>query len=287
MSIVVISLFRDNALKVAQYLGADFMSYSPDAFEKAFSQYRGIVALMSAGIAVRKIAPLLTDKWDDPAVVVVSPDMRFAIPVSGGHHGANDLAKRLSCLGMTPVISTATECTGRLSVEAIAAGHGCEILNKGSTRYVNASMLDSDVPVCVLNCPCIAIAGPGVSVMLRSGEYVVGVGCNRGTCKEEITGAIRSALDQVSAGTGSVLAYATTDKKRYETGLVEAIHGLNGNLVFLDDDTINSQPVKSPSRASILGLSGVAEPCALALSKKKELVLEKKVYGNVTVAIAK
>jgi len=62
---------------------------------------------------------------------------------------------------------------------------------------------------------------------------------------------------------------------------------LSGNLIFLDDDTINAQTGLGPSRASRIGLHGVAEPCALAIAKRKELVMGKKVYGRVTVAIAR
>ena len=83
-----------------------------------------------------------------------------------------------------------------------------------------------------------------------------------------------------------MLVYATTTKKFNETGLVEAVGALSGNLIFLDDETINAQTGTGPSRASRIGLLGVAEPCALAVSKRKELVMGKKVYGSVTVAIA-
>lgn len=53
----------------------------------------------------------------------------------------------------------------------------------------------------------------------------------------------------------------------------------------LDDATINAQIPESASRASMLGLLGVAEPCALALSEKGRLVMKKTVFGRVTIAI--
>jgi cobalt-precorrin 5A hydrolase len=62
---------------------------------------------------------------------------------------------------------------------------------------------------------------------------------------------------------------------------------LSGSLVFLDDGTLNAQEAISPSRAGNLGLKGVAEPAALALSRHRELVLPKRIYGGVTVAIAR
>jgi cobalt-precorrin 5A hydrolase len=73
----------------------------------------------------------------------------------------------------------------------------------------------------------------------------------------------------------------------HEPGLAAAVGILSGNLIFLDDDTINAQTGTGPSRASKIGLRGVAVPCALATSKHKELIMDKKVYGSVTVAIAR
>ncbi|HJJ40986.1 MAG TPA: cobalamin biosynthesis protein, partial [Methanocorpusculum sp.] len=67
--------------------------------------------------------------------------------------------------------------------------------------------------------------------------------------------------------------------------LHEAAAELGANLIFLDDATINAQIPQSASRASLLGLCGVAEPCCLALSEKGQLVLKKTVFGRVTVAI--
>jgi cobalt-precorrin 5A hydrolase len=286
---VVISLarFEAGARKVAGFLGADYKEYSSDAFTEAFDKYRAIVALMSAGIAVRKIAPLLVDKWQDPAVVVVSPDLRFAIPISGGHHGANDLAKKLAGMGMCPAITTATETMGREPVESIARQAGSEILNRGSTRYVNASLLDADVPVYLVSSPGIVLAGPGVAVLVKKGEYVVGIGCRKGVPAEDVMAAVSSALAEAGVKESEVLAYATTAKKAREQGLLEAVEKLSGVLAFVDDDTINAQDAKSPSKAAVLGLSGVAEPAALAISAKKVLVMEKKVYGTVTIAVAR
>ena len=112
---VVIALFRflDKAKTVAQFLGADVREYRPDIFPEIFPHTKRIVAIMSMGIVVRNIAPILEDKWNDPAVVVVSPDLAYAIPLIGGHHGANELARELSALGICPVITTATESAGQ------------------------------------------------------------------------------------------------------------------------------------------------------------------------------
>ena len=286
---VVIALprFRKEAERIGVFLGAEVRDYTPEIFPELFPEARRIVAVMSMGIVVRRIAPLLTDKWNDPAIVVVSPDMRYAVPLLGGHHGANSLAKELAGLGLCPVITTATEATGRDSVEGIAERGGFSVLNRDSTRAVNAALLDADVPVHAVGGPGIVIAAPGVSVLLRKGEYTVGIGCRKGITSGEVVDAVRAALSDSGISKTEVLVFATTEKKLGETGLAEGISALSGNLIFLDDETINAQRGVSKSRATRIGLQGVAEPCALAVARKKELVMGKNVYGRVTVAIAR
>jgi cobalt-precorrin 5A hydrolase len=284
--VIALARFMPEAIRIAEFLHAPCEEYTPDIFSEHFKKTRRIIALMSMGIVVRKIAPLLSDKWTDPAVVVISPDFRFAIPLLGGHHGANELAKELCSLGIQPVITTATEAVGRDSVEAIADRHGCDIVNRDSTRQVNAAMLDADVPVHAVQAPGIVIAGPGVSILVKKGEYTLGVGCRKGVNIDEVVDAIQEALTSAGLTKDDVLIYATTAKKFNEIGLTEAIAALSGNLIFLDDETINAQTGTAPSKATRLGLLGVAEPCALAVSKRKKLFMGKKVYGRVTVAIA-
>lgn len=285
--VVALDRFLPEARRLADALGAAVIPYHPAAFREAFGGYNRIVALMSAGIAVRGIAPLLTDKWRDPAVVVVGPDLRYAVPVVGGHHGANDLARDLACLGIEPVITTATETRGRESVEGIAARTGCDVVNRDSTRAVNAAVLDADVPLYAITGPGIVVAGPGVSLLVRKGEYVVGVGCRKGVAAADVAGAIGQALARAGITPAEILVYATTAKKRGEAGLLAAVAELGGNLVFFDDETLNAEAAPTPSRASLIGLAGVAEPAALAASKRKVLVLAKETYGSVTVAIAR
>jgi cobalt-precorrin 5A hydrolase len=278
---------RAEAERIASFLGADVIDYAPDIFNSVFVARKRVVALMSMGIVVRKIAPLLEDKWKDPAIVVVSPDLRFAVPLLGGHHGANELARELSTLGMQPVITTATESRGRDSVETIAERTGTDVVNRNSTREVNAALLAADVPVHAVQGPAIVLAGPEVSFLARKGIYSVGIGCRKAVTSGEVVEAVRAALTEMEIPEPEVFVYATTAKKMHETGLVDAVGELLGNLIFLDDDTINAQAGTGPSRAGKIGLLGVAEPCALATSKRKELIMTKKVYGRVTVAIAR
>lgn len=71
----------------------------------------GVVFVMASGIAVRSIAPYVTSKYEDPAIVVVDDAGRFSIPLLSGHEGrANDLAEDIAEItGAVPVVTTGTE----------------------------------------------------------------------------------------------------------------------------------------------------------------------------------
>ncbi|MEA1944686.1 MAG: cobalamin biosynthesis protein, partial [Euryarchaeota archaeon] len=106
------------------------------------------------------------------------------------------------------------------------------------------------------------------------------------TC-QEVCGAIKSALRDAEIDLDDVRMIASSRLKENEIGIRDAIRILGREIVFLDDETINACTPPSPSEASRFNLVGVAEPCALALSEKKDLILEKRRYGRVTIAIAR
>ena len=182
----------DAAQKVKEAVGGEIILYSDSAFRKAF-EYDAIIAIMAAGIAVRNIAPLIRDKWNDPPVVVVDSGLNFAVPVLGGHHGGNKLARKLTGIGLTPVITTATEVAGRDSVETIAENLGCRIVNRDSTKKVNMKLLDEDVEVLQVKGPKIVVVDDDVSVLKKHG-LVVGIGANSGVPSSEVKEAVLDAL---------------------------------------------------------------------------------------------
>jgi cobalt-precorrin 5A hydrolase len=286
-AVIYLPRFYDAARQIAACLSADLIEYSPSVFREAFGKYSQITAVMSTGIAVRGISPLLSDKWTDPAVVVVTPDLRLAIPLIGGHHGGNALARELAPLGTVPVITTATERAGVPSVEGIAASGGYDLASQESSKAVNAAFLDGTAGVYSVSGPALVIGGPDVAFLVASGEYGVGIGCRKGVSAGAVEEAVRTGLDAAGVKPDEVIVYATTVRKSHEQGIYDAVRALGRPLIFLDDRTINRHPGISPSGASRLGLAGVAEPCALAVSKRKVLVLPKLLKGGVTVAIAR
>jgi len=288
LAIITFKRNRDLAERIREHIGGDLLIYEPGVFERAFKDYDAIIAIMAAGIAVRKIAPLLDDKWGDPAVVVVDDDGRFAVPILGGHHGANAIAKNLSDIGMHAVITTATEVRGRVSVEEIAEIFSAEIETKYSTKSVNLAILKEDVPVLRVEGPKIILADEDVSVLsIQTKGFVLGIGCRKGIEKKEIIEAIEEAVTKSGLKLSDIALLASVKLKENENGLIEAAREISKHIVFVSDSEINAMDAPSDSAASKIGLKGVCEPSALFVSKNRELLLPKTVYGRVTVAIAR
>ena len=273
-------------------MGGDLVPYSKEAFRDVFAQYEVVVAVMACGIAVREIASLLDDKWTDPPVVVVDAGMHYAIALCGGHHGANELARSLSRIGIYPVITTATESLGRPSVEGIAQALDCEVVNKDSTRAVNSHLLRSELCVIEIKGPKVVVVDADVSVLQKKTEknrkgVIVGIGTRRNVSSDNVENAIHTALSECGLGLADVELFASADVKEHEAGLIKAVSNIGGHIVFVPEDVINSIQPPSDSKASRLGLTGVCEPAALALSREHDMIMKKKVYDNVTIAIAR
>ncbi|MCD4703448.1 MAG: cobalt-precorrin 5A hydrolase [Methanosarcinaceae archaeon] len=276
-----------NARRLGEHLDADVIIYHKGIFREAFEKYDAIVAMFATGIVVRDIAPLLKDKWTDPAMVVVDSKLDFAIALLGGHHGANELVRKIAQLGTVPVITTATEVHDRNSVEGIAAKLGCDIVNKESTRDVNCALLEQDVEVLRIKGPKVVVVDNDVSVLTKDRRrIIIGIGARRGVTADETIEAIEAALEEIGASRSDVDMLTSAKMKENETGLIEAAKCLGLDIQFIPHEVLNRFDGPSESQARRFGLKGVAEPSALALSDNNNLIMKKKVYGRITIAIA-
>ena len=103
-----VGIFRRNALK-GQWDGLD-----------------AVVFIGALGICVRSIAPLLKDKYSDPAVVCLDSTGKFVIPVVSGHvGGANDLARSIAgIIGGEAVVTTQSDNEGLWALDTLARQYG-------------------------------------------------------------------------------------------------------------------------------------------------------------------
>ena len=97
----------------------------------------------ACGIAVRAIAPNLTDKLHDVPVLVMDEEGRYVIPILSGHvGGANELAYELAdFMGAQAVITTATDVQKKFAVDLFAKRNHLEIMNKDGIAKVSTKAL--------------------------------------------------------------------------------------------------------------------------------------------------
>lgn len=257
--------------------------YEKEKLEMMLERYELIVAVMAVGIVVRMLCPRLMDKWTDRPVVAVDSALSSAVPVVGGHHGANELARFLaSQLGLFAAVTTATDASGRSCLEEVADRLHATVVNKESSKAVNLAFLKEDVPVLRLKGPKIVIVDEDVAILKTRG-LVVGIGARKGVSASEVLQAIDEALKETGKRRDEIAILATAWLKSEEEGMRQAAGILGKEMICLSKEALNSQAPSTTSRARDLGLNGVAEPSVLALATK--LIFPKKAYGRVTVAI--
>ncbi len=281
-----------------------------------FEKSEAIIFVGAVGIAVRAIAPHIKDKTSDPAVVCVDELGRYSIPILSGHiGGANHLAGQIaSAIGAEPVITTATDINGKFSVDSFAASRDMSIGSMALAKDVSAAILDgrfvglkSDYPVCGRVPACLDTSKTGdLGVHITSGfgkgpylrtlrlipkNHILGIGCRRGTDKEDIKKVALTVLDSAGISIEGVKAVASIDLKENEPGLVEFAAEMGVPAVFYSSSELNTLPDIGYSKSDFVknttGVDCVCERSAMAASVLGELIVRKTGGGGVTVAVVR
>lgn len=116
-----------------------------DFVAASFAAYDRFLFIGAMGICVRCIAPCVSSKYADPAVVCMDSTGQFVVPVLSGHvGGANEWAKQISSIiGAQAVITTQSDCNGVWALDLLASKFGwqtaCthEEMNHAIARFVN------------------------------------------------------------------------------------------------------------------------------------------------------
>ncbi|MBC5998275.1 cobalt-precorrin 5A hydrolase [Romboutsia ilealis] len=115
--------------------------------EDIFDKYEYILFIMATGIVVRTIAPLITSKFSDPAILVTDEKGSNIISLLSGHMGgANEMTLHISDLiNSNPVITTATDINKKSSLDMIAKKLNGHIVNfRDNVLDVNAMLVNGD-----------------------------------------------------------------------------------------------------------------------------------------------
>jgi cobalt-precorrin 5A hydrolase / precorrin-3B C17-methyltransferase len=100
-----------------------FTSFS-DTLRSLFAQGTPIVGICAAGILIRTLAPLLSDKRQEPPVLAVAEDGSAVVPLLGGLQGVNELARQIAAAcGVAPAITTTGDIRFRTALLAPPGGY--------------------------------------------------------------------------------------------------------------------------------------------------------------------
>lgn len=240
-----------------------------------------LVAVMATGVVIRAVVPYLENKLTDPAVIGVDAAGKFVISLLSGHYGgANELARVIAKgIGGTAVITTASDVTGKQSVDELARALHLTIQNPESLVAVNVAIVNGDRLVLVLigdveiptnQVGCYEIkkaqntaqafeiindydAGVVVTreplsidkfvkpiTILRTKHVVVGLGARKDSSADNIIEAVVTALERVHAPLASVNRFATVEIKRSSPAMLKAVEQLGKPLEFLSVDELRS-----------------------------------------------
>ena len=95
-----------------------------ETLRELFATETPIISICAAGIIIRSLAPLLSDKRAEPPVLAVAEDGSAVVPLLGGLHGVNDLAREIAAaLGVQPAITTTGDIRFRTALLSPPQGY--------------------------------------------------------------------------------------------------------------------------------------------------------------------
>jgi cobalt-precorrin 5A hydrolase / cobalt-factor III methyltransferase / precorrin-3B C17-methyltransferase len=309
------------ARSAAQTLGARLHGRSGEGLDAEFTEVaehlrslfaagHPIVGVCASGILIRSLAPLIGDKNSEPPVVALAEDGSAAIPLLGGHRGANDLARSLaSALGAHASLTTAGEVTLGLALDAPPAGWRLE--NPEDAKVVMAALLSgagarlsgsadwlapladrAEVVASSADAPVVLSVKGCEPLIYRRQVYALGVGCSRNCPPDELIALVHATLADNGISRYEIASICSVAQKSDEA----AVHALAANIGvaagFYAAETLEALTPRLANPSAVvfseIGCHGVAEAAALAgAGIEADLAVEKQKSANATCAIAR
>ncbi len=246
-----------------------------------------VVGVCAAGILIRTLAPVLSDKHEEPAVIAVAEDGSAVVPLLGGHRGANALARRLGdALGVPAAITTASETRWQVALDdpppgwvlanphhcksftaRLLAGEGCRL--EGEAEWLQSSGIelqaDAALAVRVTDAPD---PGDEDTLVFHRRRFALGVGCERGIPANELRDLVERTLAGAGLSARSLAGVFSVDLKADEPAVHALAETLGLPARFFDPPTLEALTPRlaRPSAAVFraVGCHGVSEAAALA-----------------------
>ncbi|HVY52534.1 MAG TPA: precorrin-3B C(17)-methyltransferase [Devosia sp.] len=271
---------------------------------RLFAEGRPIVGVCAAGILIRLLAPHLDDKTREPPVLAISQDGANVVPLLGGHHGANRLARTIAeALGGHAALTTASD--GAFAFGLDEPPDGYVLADPAAAKPAMSAALAGAAIALEGEAPWLAQAGYRVSphgrvkvrvseqAARRRGELlyhprtlVAGVGAERGASAEEVIGLIEETLASHGLAREALAALATIDLKSDEAAFHDAARHFGAPLRLFTAAELKAERNRLVYPSAVVeaetGTPGVAEAAAL---KAGALLVPKRKSQRATCAI--
>lgn len=291
--------------------GVQEFSHAGAHLRRLFQAGRGILGFCASGILIRALGPVLADKMREPPVISIAEDASSIVPLLGGHHGANDLARRLAdALCGHAAITTAGELGPGVALDAPPVGW--HVGNPARARAVMAALiagehvrLDRQVAT---NWPpegpfqdgkddagdgadCWTVrvtihannpdhdhgedARDARTLTLHPPMLALGVGCERDAGAEGLIGFVRASLRDANLAAQAIVAVGSIDLKADEPAIRALAAELDRPLRLFGARELEklTPRLANPSERVFqeVGCHGVAEGAALALADGRDM----------------
>jgi len=168
-----------------------------DTLRALYQQDTPIIALCAAGIVIRSLASLLSEKGAEPPVLVVAEDGSAVVPLLGGLSGVNVMARELGeALGVAAAITTSGELRFGTCLLNPPEGYALADIEQGK-RFVSDLLAGEAVRI-EGDAPWLAQAQLPAS---EAAQRTIHVGCDaRPASRDELLIHPRSVVVAVEAG---------------------------------------------------------------------------------------
>ena len=292
-----------------------FTEQSTQLVGKVFKDYDALICIFSLGAVIRMLAPHLTDKKNDPAVLVIDDRANNVISTLSGHLGGANALTRLvaSFLDAKPIITTAADVNDTIAVDLIGREFGWTIDNFENVTKVSAFMVNEEkiaifqdtgqgdwwhgpLPRNVIVVDSVEkiksqeykaalIISDKVlsdevviskSVIYRPKTFVVGIGLHWDTSKETIESGITKVLKENGLSFKSIRNIATISRKAKMNGLEEFSKQYSVPVEIYEKDKLASVVVPNPS-STVQKFEGTpsVSEASSILSSKGDLIVPK------------
>ena len=277
---------------------------------KLFSDGTAIVGFCAASILVRILAASINKHKTHPAVIAVSGDGRYCLPLLASHQTANQLARKIAALNHgDAAITTASECFFHHALDV--PPKGWLLATKKHYKTIVTRLLDNEAVRC-RNLPTwlagsIGSSQPQASLVITQSvralpetpdrlhyipqRLVLGIGCVRDAPTDKMQDAVAQVLQAHRLDARAIATIASIDIKKDEP----ALHALRATfqcpLQFFPAAKLRevTHRLKNPSPHvfAATGCYGVAEAAALiAAGRRARLIVTKQITTGITIAIA-